>query len=114
LFLPATYLATGLQAAMTNMATTSEVLTDVTALAIGLIASFEISRQLFRWEPEAKVPGRAKLWVVVAMIPFLVFGTYESVKGTMLNQVQHQFRALDSQSSTQSASPSSQDAPNSK
>ncbi len=36
LFMPATYLATGLEAATTNLATASEVITDVVALAIGL------------------------------------------------------------------------------
>ena len=34
----------------------SEIFTDAVALAIGLWMAFEISRQLFRWEPEAKVP----------------------------------------------------------
>src|SRR5580658_2194564 len=69
LFMPATYLATGLEFAATNLATAGEIITDVVALAVGLIVAFEISRQLFRWEPEAKVPGRAKLWVLAAMIP---------------------------------------------
>src|ERR1700722_20258223 len=71
LFLPATYLATGLEAATTNLATSGEILTDVAALAIGLWMAFEISRQLFRWEPEAKLAGRAKSWVLVAFVPFL-------------------------------------------
>jgi len=48
LFLPATYLATGLEAATTNLATVGEILTDVVALTIGVIVAFEISRQLFR------------------------------------------------------------------
>jgi ABC-2 type transport system permease protein len=70
LFMPATYLATGLENAATNLATNSEIITDLIALTIGVLVAFEISRQLFRWEPEAKVPGSAKLWVLVAMIPF--------------------------------------------
>jgi hypothetical protein len=61
------------------------------ALAIGLFVSFEISRQLFRWEPEAKVPSRAKLWVAVAMIPFLVFGIYENVYGNRLSNIRQGF-----------------------
>ena len=70
LFMPATYLATGLENATTNLSTSGEIITDVIALTLGLLVAFEISRQLFRWEPEAKVPGRAKLWVLAAMIPF--------------------------------------------
>ena len=72
LFIPATYLATGLESATTNLAGWGEITTDVVALALGLYVAFEISRQLFRWEPEAKVPGRAKLWALAALIPFLI------------------------------------------
>ncbi len=52
-----------------------EVLEDFVALALGFWVAFEVSRQLFRWEPEAKVPRRAKLWVLAALVPFLLFGS---------------------------------------
>jgi hypothetical protein len=94
LFIPATYLATGLESAAANMVGTAELMTDVAALTIGLLVAFEISRQLFRWEPEAKVPGRAKLWVLAAMIPFLAFGIYENATGKRLAQVRHNFNEL--------------------
>lgn len=94
LFMPATYLATGLEAATTNLASLGEVVTDVVALAIGLWMAFEISRQLFRWEPEAKVPGRAKSWVLVAMIPFLVFGAWENVTGSRLQRIRQEYQAV--------------------
>jgi hypothetical protein len=99
LFLPATYLATGLEAATTNLASASEIITDVIALSIGVIVAFEISRRLFRWEPEAKVSPRAKLWVVAAMVPFLVFGIYENVVGTRLERIQKDYRILQSSES---------------
>jgi ABC-2 type transporter len=94
LFMPATYLATGLENAATNLATNSEIITDLIALTIGVLVAFEISRQLFRWEPEAKVPGSAKLWVLVAMIPFLAFGTYENVKGDRLARIRQDFQMM--------------------
>jgi ABC-2 type transport system permease protein len=94
LFIPATYLATGLESAAANLVGMIELLTDVAALTIGLLVAFEISRQLFRWEPEAKVPGRAKLWVLAAMIPFLAFGIYENAAGTRLEQVHRNFMQL--------------------
>src|ERR1700735_1424825 len=59
LFMPATYLANGLEAATTNASTPVEVLTDFVALTLGLLVAFEISRRLFRWEPEAKFPNSA-------------------------------------------------------
>ena len=94
LFMPATYLATGMQAAASGIASSSELVSDFVALAIGLLVAFEISRQLFRWEPEEKVPGRAKLWVLAAMIPFLAFGIYENATGTRLEQVRRNFIQL--------------------
>jgi ABC-2 type transport system permease protein len=101
LFMPATYLATGLENAATNLATHSEIITDLVALGIGLLVAFEISRRLFRWEPEAKLPGSAKLWVVAAMIPFLAFGAYENVKGDRLALVRQNFQMLNSASMAQ-------------
>jgi ABC-2 type transport system permease protein len=94
LFMPATYLATGLEAAGADLASAAEIATDLVALAIGLWVAFEISRRLFRWEPEAKVPGRAKLWVVVALIPFLLFGAYENIWGSRLERIQREFEYL--------------------
>jgi ABC-2 type transport system permease protein len=94
LFMPATYLATGLENAATNLATNGEIVTDLIALTLGVLVAFEISRQLFRWEPEAKLPGSAKLWVLVALIPFLAFGTYENVKGDRLARVRQDFQMM--------------------
>jgi ABC-2 type transport system permease protein len=94
LFIPAQYLATGLQSAATWQATRYDVLEDFVALALGFWVAFEISRQLFRWEPEAKAPRRAKLWVLAALVPFLAFGTWESTKGTRLERVNANFQTL--------------------
>jgi ABC-2 type transport system permease protein len=97
LFIPATYLATGLEFAATNQAGLTEIVTDIIALAISLWLAFEVSRQLFRWEPEAKAPRRAKLWAVAALVPFLVFGIWENVTGSRLKEINQNYRALSSQ-----------------
>lgn len=94
LFIPATYLATGLESAATNMAGFREIGTDIVALALGLWLAFEVSRQLFRWEPEAKAPRRAKLWAVAALVPFIVFGVWENATGTRLKRITQDFKAL--------------------
>jgi ABC-2 type transport system permease protein len=94
LFIPATYLATGLEFAATNQASLTEIVTDVVALAIGLLVAFEISRQLFRWEPEAKAPRRAKLWAIAALVPFLVFGVWENTVGTRLQRIHSDYQSL--------------------
>jgi uncharacterized membrane protein YecN with MAPEG domain len=111
LFLPATYLATGLEWSATNLITKGEAFTDILALAIGILVAFEISRQLFRWEPEAKVPKSAKLWVLAAMIPFVLFGTYENLQGSRLARVREDFQILRMRAAMMQAIPSSQSQP---
>lgn len=94
LFIPATYLAAGLEAAANNRAHAAEIGTELAALALGLVVAFEISRQLFRWEPEAKLASRAKFWVIAALVPFLFFGAYENMRGDMLRHVQQDFHFI--------------------
>src|ERR1700689_4778152 len=94
LFIPAQYLATGLESAATKLETPNEELEDFVALALGFWVAFEVSRQLFRWEPEAKVPRRAKLWVLAALVPFLVFGSWESVTGRRLKRIGANYQTL--------------------
>ncbi len=97
LFIPATYLATGLESSATNMASLRELVTDIVALALGLWVAYEISRQLFRWEPEAKAPRRAKVWAVAALVPFIIFGVWENYTGVRLKQINRNYHALSSQ-----------------
>src|SRR5579862_5088862 len=94
LFIPAQYLATGLESAATNLTTRVEIITDTTALLLGLLVAFEVSRQLFRWEPEAKAPRSAKLWVLAALVPFLAFGIWESATGRRLSHIDQNFQTL--------------------
>ena len=94
LFIPAQYLATGLESAATNLTTPAEMITDTVALLLGLAVAFEVSRQLFRWEPEAKVPRTAKLWVLAVLVPFLAFGVWESTTGTRLKHINQNFDTL--------------------
>lgn len=98
LFIPATYLATGLESATTNLASWSEIAGDMTALALGLLVAFEISRQLFRWEPESKVPRQAKLLVLAAFLPFLLFGAWENIYGTQLQHIRESYRVIGNRS----------------
>lgn len=113
LFLPATYLATGLEWSASNLVTGRELLVDVLALAVGILVAFEISRQLFRWEPEARVPKTAKLWVLAAMIPFLLFGTYENIEGTRLKNIQADFHVLQMRAAMMEGSVSKSHTPDS-
>lgn len=95
LFSPATYLAVGLQSAATNQVVAFEILTEAAALILGLLVAFEISRRIFRWEPEAKMPRRAKVWVLAALIPFVAFGAWENYSGRMLERVNTMMSFID-------------------
>jgi len=111
LFSPATYLATGLQSAATKFVTWEELLTDCIALIVGLVLAFEVSRQIFRWEPEAKVGGKRKLWVLAALVPFLIFGAYENRNNDRLDQLHKNFRMLQTQSAGHHTQDSSDTSP---
>src|SRR6266403_2392068 len=80
LFLPATYLVTGLQIAIYWSADpwNGDVLIAVASLLVWAGLTFFLSAQLFRWEPESKIPGKAKLLVAATAIPFLLLGIWEN------------------------------------
>jgi ABC-2 type transport system permease protein len=101
LFLPATYLVAGLQGAMLQTASMTEFLGDTFALVVGMIVAFAISQQLFRWEPEAKVPSRAKAWVLAAMVPFFLLGMWENAYGHRLQEIRQNFQSLEKSSQTE-------------
>jgi ABC-2 type transport system permease protein len=75
-FLPPTYLVNGLVNTIVKGTSVSSEGVEILALAICFVFGMVISAQLFRWEPEERLPGRAKLWASAAMIPFLLLGTW--------------------------------------
>jgi hypothetical protein len=84
LFLPATYLVTGLQRALIQSVPVWHLGAEVASLAGSAVLTFFVCQQIFRWEPEEKVPRQAKLWVAAALIPFLLLGMWESSRGGRL------------------------------
>jgi len=77
-FIPATYLVSGFQTVMIGRAGILGIGPEIVALAVSTAVAFVVSQQLFRWEPEAKIPRNAKLWAASALIPFLLLGIWES------------------------------------
>jgi ABC-2 type transport system permease protein len=94
LFLPATYLVQGLQAAIFDSTHIWHLGVQFASLAVWGILTFFLSTQLFRWEPEVKVPRRAKLLVVATVIPFLLLGLWENKYGNIPAQAQSAFDSL--------------------
>ena len=93
-FLPATYLVSGLQNALFSSFPVQRILVQVLSLAFWAILSFFIATQLFRWEPEVKVPRKAKLWAAATILPFILLGIWESHNREMLRQAQTTFNSV--------------------
>ncbi len=92
-FLPATYLVSGLQRAMIDHTNLPELGTYLASLIGCALIAFVISAQLFRWEPESKAPRQAKLWAAAAVVPFLLLGAWQLFNGDLQN---HALKNLDS------------------
>ncbi len=77
-FLPATYLHQGIQSMLINGEGLKPNLTAALALVLaGCVAVF-IGIKLFRWEKEEKIAGKAKLWILLVLAPFLLLGLYQA------------------------------------
>jgi len=94
-FLPATYLVTGLQNAMYSSFPVWKLLTQILSLFFWTVLTFFVAAQLFRWEPESKIPRNAKLWALATALPFFLLGVWENKNGQILTQAQAAYRSLD-------------------
>ncbi len=76
-FIPATWLVTGLQGIMLKNETLADNWQAVGALILTTFVGFFLCIKLFRWEKEEKVRPSAKLWVLAALLPFVVLGSWQ-------------------------------------
>jgi hypothetical protein len=95
LFLPATYLVTGLERVMVARVGITHIGAEITALVVSAAMAFFLSQQLFRWEPEAKVGPRAKALAVATFVPFLLLGLWESARGTLRSAARSDFLSIE-------------------
>jgi ABC-2 type transport system permease protein len=94
-FLPATYLVNSLQRAIVFSIPITHLLLGVVILCFWAAITFFVSAQLFRWEPESKIPRRAKLWAAATAIPFLLLGVYENRTGRLVAESKAAMHALE-------------------
>jgi len=107
LFLPATYLVTALQSALYQSFSVWKLLIQILALALWAVLTFFVAAQLFRWEPESKIPRNAKLWALATALPFFLLGAWKNSNGDILKRAQAAFHSLEQPaSSEQPARPS--------
>jgi len=96
LFLPATYLVNSLQQSIVNGVSIWSRHTEFISLTCWAALTFFLSAQLFRWEPESKIPRRAKLLVAATAIPFLLLGVWENRTDRILKEARTAFDNLTS------------------
>lgn len=95
LFLPATYLVHGLKKAIVDSAQVSGLLVVICSLTVWFALTLFLSAQLFRWEPEAKIPRKAKLYVAATAIPFFLLGVWEAKYGRVIAEEKATIQRLD-------------------
>ena len=94
-FLPATYLVWGLQAATYSSYSMAQLWVEAVPLLGWGLLTFIVAANLFRWEPESKIPRNAKLWALATAVPFLVLGFWEHNKGTLLLESQKAYLSVE-------------------
>src|SRR5262249_44370230 len=95
LFLPATYLVHGLKNAIVNNAAASALLVVLISLSVWFVLTLFLSSQLFRWEPEARISRKAKLYVAATAIPFFLLGIWEAKNGRVIAEENTTIQRLD-------------------
>jgi len=110
-FLPATYLVWGLQDAIYLSAPIWNLWKEALSLFGWALLTFFVAAQLFRWEPESKIPRKAKLWAAATALPFLLLGIWENHSGTILLQSKAALHSMDLPAKTEqpSKAPSTSD-----
>jgi imidazolonepropionase-like amidohydrolase/ABC-type multidrug transport system permease subunit len=77
-FIPTKYLVDGVQGMLLSAKTLADNLEPVGALLLTTIFGLFIALKLFRWEKDERVRTSSKLWLIAAMVPFLVIGAKEA------------------------------------
>ncbi len=77
-FLPATYLFQGIESIMIGGESVWKNMAAVLALILAMLVALFVGVKLFRWEKEEKIAGKAKLWILAVLAPFILMGVYQA------------------------------------
>lgn len=97
LYIPATYLVTGLERVMVPDESLFRLGPNLLSLAVCAGIAFVISYQLFRWDPGSKAPRRAKLWATSTILPFVLLGVWETHYGHLRKNAQTDYQSIERQ-----------------
>ncbi len=77
-FLPATYLYQGVDSILIGGETLWANAFAAVALGITMGVAVFLGGRLIRWEKEEKIQGKAKLWILAVLAPFVILGVYQA------------------------------------
>jgi imidazolonepropionase-like amidohydrolase/ABC-type multidrug transport system permease subunit len=77
-FIPATYLVSGMQGILMRNESLAANWKALVALLLTAALALFVSAKLFRWEKEERIRASAKLWLLGALLPFLILGVYQA------------------------------------
>lgn len=79
-FLPATYLFLGMKSILLGGESAFSKANMISALCLitAMMVALFVGIKLFRWEKEEKISGRAKVWILVVLAPFVISGVYQA------------------------------------
>jgi hypothetical protein len=75
----------------------AKLLVALVSLGLWFLLTLFLSSQLFRWEPEAKIGRKAKLYVAGTAIPFLLLGIWEAKYGRVIAEENSTVQMLEAQ-----------------
>jgi ABC-2 type transport system permease protein len=105
LFLPATYMVSALQNGIYFGQAVWRLPVQLFSLVAWAALSFFASVQLFRWEPESKIPRNAKLLAAATVIPFILLGVYEQGNSKILKDAQTAWESVNAPDRQQTRQP---------
>jgi ABC-type multidrug transport system permease subunit len=97
LFVPATYLVSGLERTLASGTSTFHLGAELLSLSVCAVLALVICRQLFRWDPGEKAPRRARLWAASTIIPFILLGAWEIHSGSLIASARANLAAMERQ-----------------
>ncbi len=83
-FIPTAYLVSGVKGMLLHGDGILENYRSVGALLLTIAVGLFISLKLFRWEKDEKVSTSSKLWLVAAVLPFVLMGAWQIHSGAEL------------------------------
>jgi imidazolonepropionase-like amidohydrolase/ABC-type multidrug transport system permease subunit len=81
-FIPTTYLVLGIQGMLLRNDSLAQNLEPAGALLVATAVGLFVSFKLFRWEKDEKVGTASKLWLIAAMVPFVLLGAWQFHAGS--------------------------------